>query len=365
MADDDFGDKTEAPTPRRRAEAREQGNIARSPDLAAAVLLLAVIILLNWYGPNLMGALKTFMADMLGSDSIRDLSTADTSTQLLFALRIVAVALAPIFAGIVLIAVLVNMAQVGFFFSTKRITPDLAALNPTKGLSRLFNGRDNLVHLGMSLLKMFLVGIFAYSAVHGKLPLILSTQQLDFVQIFSLGASLVYAIGIRIGAILLVLAIIDYAYQRWRNEQQLKMSKQEIKEEMKRMEGDPKIKNRRRQIAMQRLMQAIKKNVPSADVIVTNPTEYAVALKYDAGTMHAPKVVAKGADHMAMRIRQIAIESGIPILERPPLARALYRLVDIGQEIPEQFYSAVAEILAYVYELSGKLKRKREEFAAT
>jgi flagellar biosynthetic protein FlhB len=252
------------------------------------------------------------------------------------------------------------MAQVGFFLSAKRIQPQLTALNPTKGLSKLFNGRDNLVHLGMSLLKMLLVGMFAYSAVHGKLPLILSTQQLDYAQIFSLGASLVYAIGIRIGAILLVLAFIDYAYQRWRNEQQLKMSKQEIKEEMKRMEGDPKIKNRRRQIAMQRLVQAIKKNVPSADVIVTNPTEFAVALKYDADVMRAPKVVAKGADHMAMRIRQIAIESGIPILERPPLARALYRLVDIGQEIPEQFYSAVAEILAYVYELSGKLKRKRE-----
>jgi flagellar biosynthetic protein FlhB len=304
------------------------------------------------------------MAQMLSENSIHDFAVSGTFTQVLFALRMVAVAMAPIFAGVMIIAILVNMAQVGFFFSIKRIQPQFNALNPAKGLSRLAGGRDNLVRLVMNVLKLIMVSLVAYSAVHGKLPLILSTQQLSFLQIFSLGASLVYGIGLRIGMILLILAIIDYAYQRWRNEQQLKMSKQEIKEEMKRMEGDPKIKNRRRQIAMQRLMQAIKKNVPSADVIVTNPTEFAVALKYDANTMHAPKVVAKGADHMALRIREIAIASGIPILERPPLARALYRLVDVGQEIPEQFYSAVAEILAYVYEISGKLKRKRE-FATT
>jgi flagellar biosynthetic protein FlhB len=356
---DDFGDKTEAPTPRRRQEAREQGNIARSADLTSAVLLIAVVMMLNWYGPNLIGVLKTLMADMLGAESLHDLTANGVFVQILGALKLVAVAMAPLMVGVCIVAILINMAQVGLFLSFARLEPKIGALNPFKGLSKMFSGRDNLIHLAMSVVKLFMVGMVAYSAIHGKLPLILSTQQLGFLQIFQLGAGVVYSIGIRIGTVLLILAIIDYGYQKWKTEQQLKMSKQDVKEEMKRMEGDPQIKNRRRQIAMQRIAQAIKKNVPTADVIVTNPTEFAVALKYDAGLMHAPRVVAKGTDLMALRIREIAIESGIPILERPPLARALYRLVDVGQEIPEQFYSAVAEILAYVYELSGKAKEKR------
>jgi flagellar biosynthetic protein FlhB len=159
--------------------------------------------------------------------------------------------------------------------------------------------------------------------------------------------------------LLFVLAILDYIYQRYRIEKSLKMSKQEVKDEMRRMEGDPKIKQRRRQIALQRVMQRIKKDVPTADVVVTNPTHFAVALQYDSKTMHAPKVVAKGQDLIAMRIREIAVASGVPILERKPLARALYKMCNVGQEIPEEFYSTVAEILAYVYELSGKMKEKK------
>ena len=158
-----------------------------------------------------------------------------------------------------------------------------------------------------------------------------------------------------------LLAILDYAWQKWRLERELKMTKQEVKEEMRRMEGDPKIKQRRRQIALQMAQKRLAKDVPTADVIITNPTEFAIALKYDADAMHAPKVVAKGQDLIAKRIREIAIEHGIPIVERKPLARALYKLVEVGQEIPEQFYSAVAEILAYVYELSGKLRQQQRQ----
>jgi flagellar biosynthetic protein FlhB len=179
------------------------------------------------------------------------------------------------------------------------------------------------------------------------------------MQAFALGASIVYAVGLRVAALLLVLAIVDYTYSRFRNETKLRMTKQEVKEEMRRMEGDPKIKQRRRQIAYQMASKRLAKDVPTADVIITNPTHFAIALKYDAATMHAPKVVAKGQDLLAQKIREIAIAHGIPIIERKPLARALYRLVEVGKEIPEQFYSAIAEILAYVYELSGKLRRAR------
>ena len=178
------------------------------------------------------------------------------------------------------------------------------------------------------------------------------------IVMFFISVIIVYSIIVRITILLLVLAIVDYFYQRYRIEKSLKMTKQEVKDEMKSMDGDPKIKARRRQIAIQMVTQRFKKDVPTADVVVTNPTEFAVAIKYDSDKMHAPRVVAKGQGYMAMKIREIAIAHGVPILERKPLARALYKLVDVGHEIPEQFYSAVAEILAYVYELSGKLRKQ-------
>jgi flagellar biosynthesis protein FlhB len=356
---EDFGDKTEAPTPRRRAEAREQGNIARSPDLTAAILLVGMLLLLKGYGPGLVAALRTLVEQMLG---VATLSTgsAELGEDGWRAVGAAAVALAPLLAGVMGLAVVANLLQVGLFFNTKRLQPNLAALNPLKGLGKLFGSgkQKTLVALAMNLLKLTLVALVAYSAVHGRLGAIITVQQLSFGEIFALGAQVIFAVGIRIGLLLIVLAVLDYAYQRYRIEQELKMSKQEVKDEMRRMEGDPHIKQRRRQIAMQIATQKLKKDVPTADVVVTNPTEFAVALKYDAGAMHAPRVIAKGQDLMAMRIREIAIAAGVPILERKPLARALYKLVDVGQEIPEQFYAAVAEILAYVYELSGKVRQR-------
>jgi flagellar biosynthetic protein FlhB len=274
-------------------------------------------------------------------------------------LRVLATALAPILAGVIVIAIVVNLAQVGLVFSGKRLQPNLDALNPVKGFSRVFGGGQGWMHFVMSLMKMTLVASVAYSAVHGRLVQIVEVQRLSFLQIFGLGASIVFSILLRIAVLLLVLAVLDYVWQRYRMEKQLRMTKQEVKEEMRRMEGDPKIKQRRRQIAVQMLTQRFKKDVPTADVVVTNPTEFAVALKYDSTSMHAPRVIAKGQGYLAQKIREIAIAHGVPILERKPLARALYKLVDVGQEIPEQFYSAVAEILAYVYELSGKLKQRQ------
>ena len=353
------GDKTEAPTPRRRAEAREQGNIARSPDLVAAALLIGIMYTLSATGPGLIRALKALMAEVLSLDVLSNSSTHDLFGMFLLVVRAVGVALAPLLLVAMGIAILVNLFQVGLFFSTKRLQPNLAALNPFKGVGKLLGGGQGFPHLVLNIIKVALIGLTAYSAIHGRMGEIIFSQQLTFLQSFVLGAAVVYSIAIRVGMLLFVLAIIDYAYQRYRIEKSLKMTKQEVKEEMRRMEGDPQIKQRRRQIAVQRVMQRIKKDVPTADVVVTNPTHFAVALKYEAGEMHAPKVVAKGADLIALRIREIAAAHGIPIIERPPLARSLYKLVEVGQEIPEQFYTTVAEILAYVYELSGKAKRRK------
>jgi flagellar biosynthesis protein FlhB len=272
-------------------------------------------------------------------------------------LTVVGVAMVPLFLGVILIAILANVAQVGLVFNFNRLTPNLEALNPLRGLSRLFSGRRQLMRLAMSIVKVTLVGVTAYSAVHGRLGQIVMAQRLSFLQIFGLGAQIVYAIALRIGILLLILAILDYIYQ-WRQlHRDLMMSKMEVKEEMRRMDGDPKIKARRREIAIKRHLKRLKKEVPKADVVVTNPTHFAVALKYESAKMRAPRVIAKGQDFMAQRIREIALEFGIPLVERPPLARALYRMCNIGDEIPEQFYSAVAEILAYVYQLAKQARK--------
>jgi flagellar biosynthetic protein FlhB len=264
----------------------------------------------------------------------------------------------PVLGGIIVMAVVVNLAQVGLNFHAQRLAPNLGALNPLKGLGRLLGQGRGAFQLVMNLMKLLLVALVGYSAVRGRMEQIVSVQQLSFLQVFALGAQIIYSIALRIGVLLLLLAIVDYIFQRWRIERELRMSKQEVKEEMKRMDGDPLIKSRRRQIAMQIARNRLRAEVPRADVVVTNPTEYAVALKYDAQSMNAPRVIAKGQGYMAMQIRQIAVAHGIPILERKPLARALYRLVEVGGEIPEQFYQTVAEILAYVYELTGKTRRQ-------
>jgi flagellar biosynthesis protein FlhB len=355
---EDTGDKTEAPTPKRRQQAREQGNIARSPDLVAAVAVIAAMILLKNFGPGIVNALKLLMTEMLSSDWLASADTVGVGQQLTRVVVAVMMAVLPVMLGLMFVGVVVNVLQVGLYFNTKKLQPNLLALNPFKGLKRVFGMGRGPVPMLLNLAKLVIISLFAYSAIHDRLPQIVMAQQLSFTQIFGLAGEVVYAVAIRIGVVLLVLALVDYLYQRWDVERKLKMTKQEVKDEMRSMDGDPMVKQRRRQLAMQMLKNRVRKDVPTADVVVTNPTEFAVALKYDAGTMHAPRVVAKGQGPVAKLIREVAIANGIPILERKPLARALYKLVNVGEEIPEQFYAAVAEILAYVYELSGKMMRR-------
>jgi flagellar biosynthetic protein FlhB len=350
-------DKTEAPTPRRRQEAVDQGNIARSPDLTSSVLLVGGLFLMKWFGLKVVLILRDILAHMLSRTSMADLSSARIGPEIVACLGTVGLAIAPILGGAMLIVILVNVAQVGLHFNGQRLTLNFAALNPVRGLNKIFSMGQGGTQMLMNLVKVILVGAVGYSAVGSRLVQIVAVQRLSFVQIFALGAELVFAIGIRVGILLFVLAIFDYWYHRYRVEQSLRMTKQEVKDEMRSMDGDPMIKQRRRQLAVQRHMQRLKKDVPKADVVITNPTHFAVALEYEEGKMRAPRLVAKGADFIALRIRELAAEAGIPIVERPPLARAIYRIVDVGEEIPVEFYSAVAEILAYVYELNRKAGR--------
>ncbi len=352
MAEDQ--EKTEAPTPRRRLEARQEGNVVRSQDLTAAAMLLAAIILLHYYGLRVFAGMKLTMEVMLGSTSATNPTRVDDLGSLAtFATSATLRAVTPLMLCIAAVGLLATVLQVGFIVTTKPLEPSLAKLSPLKGLKNIFDMRAGF-RLVMSLLKIGIVGAVAVAIVIQDMPAILMLAELDAMPMFGAACALVYALALKLAAILLILALIDWAFQKWRYEQDLRMSKQEIKEEMKRMEGDPLIKQRRARVARQLAMQRIGQAVPKADVIVTNPTHFAVALKYDAKSMKAPKVVAKGADFLAMRIRQLAIAHGVPMVERKQLAQDLYKSVEVGREVPPQLYNAVAEILAYVYRLSGR-----------
>jgi len=350
------GEKTEAPTPRRRSEAREEGNVAHSQDLTAAVMLLGGVILLGVFGRRLFGGFKMLVEMMLGGDWSADVAkTGDTPAAVTVGLNIGMTIVLPLVLGMFAMGIVANLLQVGILFSPKSLTPKFSKLSPIKGAQNLFSKRATM-RLVMALGKVALVVLVSGIYIYFDFPKVMSLMRLEAGPLFAAAAALVYALSLKIAVVLLILALIDWIYQKWQHEEDLKMTKEEVKEEMKRMEGDPLVKQRRSKVARQLAMQRVSQAVPQADVVVTNPTHYAIALKYDEN-MAAPKVIAKGVDFMAMRIRQLAAANDVPIVERPPLARALYRHVEVNEEIPVKYYAAVAEILAYVYRLSKARRR--------
>ena len=352
----DTGEKSETPTPRRREEARNEGQVARSQDLPAAVTLMGGMIALNVLGEGILKTLLEGLGFFFGRTEPVPLTTGQIQGLGAAAARMLAAISLPIMAILVVLGVAVGLAQTGLLFTVKPLQPKLDKLNPIAGARRLISARA-FVRMGMSILKMLIVAAVAYLTIASKMNQIVFAMGLDHWALFASSADLVFTLAIRLGLVLLILAIIDYVYQRYKHEEDLKMTKEEVKEEMRRMEGDPVVKQRQRRVQQQLALQRLRADVPQSDVVVTNPTELALAIKYDAETMTAPRVVAKGQGFMAARIRQIAVEAGVPIVERRPLAQALYRAVEVGQEIPPQFYKAVAEILAYVYELAGRASR--------
>ena len=351
----EFADeKTEAPTPRRRQEARKDGNVAKSQDLTAAFMLLAGVIALKIFGMRVLIGLKQLIEVSLTCNQIDNPTKADdlgglfTYTGYMFV-----TALMPLVLAVTAVGLVVVVSQVGFFVTPKPLQPNLSKLSPLKGVKNMFNARAGM-RLVMSLCKITMLATLAVFIIIDDLPLIIQIGDLQVGQAFTASASLLFSLALKLAALLLILGIIDYSFQKWQREKDLRMTKQELKDEMKQMEGDPLTKQRRTRVARQLAMQRIAQAVPKADVIVTNPTHFAVALEYKAEQMNAPRVLAKGADFMAIRIKQIAVSHGIPIVERKPLARALYFGVDVGQEIPPEHYNAVAEILAYVYRLGTR-----------
>ena len=347
----DQGEKTEAPTPRRRMEAREKGQVARSQDLTAVVTLLVGLFMLQLMWTSIWGRMMLVMRRSLSDPSLADPDKAASYAVGLF-IEMSNMVL-PVFITILVAGLAVLVAQVGLNFTWKPLKPSFSKLNPISGVGRLFSGRT-FATMFVNLGKLFLVGGVAYLTIRGSAEVILASTLLGLGSLLSVMGDLVFTLGIRLGLVLLLLALIDYVYQRHRHEKDLKMTKEEVKDELRSMEGDPVVKQRQRKVRQQLAMQQLRRDVPQADVIVTNPAHVAIAIKYDTKTMQAPKVVAKGADYLALRIRQVAAQFDIPIVQRPPLARMMYQDIEVGQYIPEKFYQAIAEILAYVYRLGGK-----------
>lgn len=351
---EELGEKTELPTGRKLSRARNEGNIAKSADLSAAIDLSGAFLALVILGPGLVAAMAAMLRSLLDS---RGFTTPDSLEGVGILLRFAGTrgvqAVIPFLGALFIVSLAAQFFQVGWLWTYKPLQPKLGRLNPLNGAKRLL-GKANMAKLGVNSVKLAVVGSVAVGVSWGNIRALAMLPALDAVPAMAVAGNILFSMLVWVLAILLVIGIIDYSFQRWNRIQKLKMTKQEVKDEIKSMEGDLQTKARRLSTARNMLYQRMAEGVKSADVVVTNPTHFAVALKYDPSKMHAPKVVAKGADYMALRIRQLAREAGVPIVEKPPLARALYRTTEVGRSISPEFYQAVAELLAYVYRLKGR-----------
>ncbi len=353
MADDSAQEKTESATPHRREEARKKGQVARSNELNSFAILFFGTIFLLFAGPALARDLADLMRELLANLASAPTTATDAVALLMhMGMRMLGM-LAPLFLAVVVIAIVVNGAQVGF-----RITPEALKLKTEKfdiikGFKRLFS-RRSFVELIRDVVKLAIIGTVAYFAVTAERDGFLSLSDADTGGILTFAGWAIFRVGIKIILALFLLAVGDFAFQKWEFEKSIRMTKHETKEEMRQQEGSPQLKSRIRQVQRELARMRMGREVPHADVVVTNPTHLAVALKYDLDAMSAPTVVAKGARLLADKIKHIAREAGVPIVENKPLARALYASVDVGGMVPAELYKATAEVLAYVYRLRGE-----------
>lgn len=339
-------ERTEEATPRRRQQARRKGTVAKSQDLTGAVVAVALLIAL----PPALGNLGVSFKDSLREGWSSMPQTVDPQAIGGYLATSVAkplYAFLPIVLTALVAGLAINFAQVGFVFSTEAMAPSLAKVNPLEGIKRMLSFRATLEGF-KAFAKAVLFGWIAYSVVQGNYPQLLSLSWVEPSTSLGLVGSVLREIGLKVAFCWLAIAVGDYLYQRKNTDKQLRMTKEELKQEMKEMEGSPELKaaiaQRRRKLT-RRMMESVK----TADAIITNPTHFSVAIKYDPATMHAPQVVAKGMDLVALRIREVAGEHRVPIVPNPPLARQLFKKCEVGDPVPRELFQAVAEVLAYVY----------------
>lgn len=361
MAENTEGqEKTEDPTAKRLRQARNRGQVAKSTEMTTAAVLLLGGGLVFILGGNTFGVVMAFMKEIFRNSSSMELNT----TNFLFfydkLLVMLAGILLPIMISVFLIMLGSEISQVGLKIATEKFTKGLnikQIFNPFKGLKRIFFSSRSMFELAKSFVKLIILGLVVYSVIRNQEEEIIGMIERPFADFADFMVGLSLEMVMKVATVYLIIAFADWTYQRYKFKEDMKMTRFEIKEETKQAEGDPKIKARIRQLIRQRLRSMMMQSVESADVVITNPTHFAVALKYKMGEMNAPVVIAKGLDYLALRIREKATENGVPIVEEPPLARTLYYGVKINEEIPENLFKAVAEILAYVYNLKEKKQR--------
>jgi flagellar biosynthesis protein FlhB len=341
-------ERTEQPTPKRRSEARRQGQLALSQEAFIAANLLACTVALGMLGQKAL--LVSLGATRALWEPRADLDMPGAMELLALATHATAVIVGPVLAAAVLAGIAIGELQTRGNVATKRLAPSFQRLSPAANFNRLFR-RQAAIELPKSVLKIALVGGVIWMAVRSSVDDYLGLLYLPLVEIMRFQIATILHAFLVGCAVLFVIAAIDYAYQYWQTEKALRMTKTEIKEERKQSEGDPLIKSRLRSLQFERARTRMMQAVPKADVVVTNPEHISIALKYERSSMAAPRVVARGAGYLALRIRELAREAGVPIVENRPLARALYRSVRVGDYVPEGLYKAVAEVLAYVYRL--------------
>jgi flagellar biosynthetic protein FlhB len=346
-------ERTEEATPKRRSESKEKGQVAKSRDLSSVAILSAALIYFYFNASDMLKKIMTMLSKNLHRASSTSLSPnditmlgAELTLQFFFILY-------PLMLTVVIAALLSNILQSGFIFSPEAIAPKLSKLDPIKGMKNLL-GTRSLVELVKNILKVTIVALVAYLSVKSSLHQVIPLMNQDLWQIFSFIGRNSYLIIANVCLLLVIVAVLDFAYQKWEFEKSIKMSKQEVKEENKQSEGDPLIKGRIRRLQRDAARKRMMASVPKADVVITNPTHIAIAIRYDSEKMAAPVVLAKGTGFIAEKIKEVAKASGVPVVENKLVAQLLYKLVDIDEAIPENLYRAVAEILAYVYGMKKK-----------
>jgi flagellar biosynthesis protein FlhB len=350
---DDLGEKTEQPSAKKLSDSRGRGMVPKSTDLSAAIELGGGAILLAVFGAALVESMGGVLRRVLEEDMSGRLDALTVARQVFFVTLEGALALLPFMGVMVLLAWLSHVVQFGVLFTTHPLEPKLDRLDPIKGAGRLL-GMKNIAKTLVNTVKLSAVLAVGYFFLRGRIDEVTMMPALPMMAGIKALLELAVDLSIWLLVVLLIIGLADLAYQKWQHIRDLRMSKQEVQDERRSMDGDPDIKRRRIILAREIAMQRVGQQVPEADVIVTNPTHFSVAIKYDPETMRAPRVVAKGVDFLAMRIRQVAMLHEVSIVERPPLARGLYYGVDEGREIPLEFYQAVAEVLAHVYRLEQR-----------
>ncbi len=351
---DEFQEKTEQATPKHREKAREEGQVAISQEANSAAMLFFGLLILYFASGYLYNHLMVAFKFLFSNLTTYNINVDSVRTMYITGVSFIGKLILPIAIPLMVVGFSASASQVGLKISPKAARPKMSKLNPLSGFKRIMVSKRSLEELIKNIVKITVVLYVAYKGIVNHLTEFSPLLDYDNHAIFVYILKIAFEVCIKIAMVFIVIGAADYAFQKWEHENQLKMTKQQVKDEMKESEGDPKIKAAIKRKQMEMAMRRMMQEVPKADVVITNPTHFAVALKYEISEMDAPKVVAKGQDLVAQKIKEVAKENDVPIVENPPLARALYEAVEVEQPVPEEYFQAVAEVLAFVYKLKNK-----------